>query len=222
VGLGSGFLFRYLWSNLKMAQELPYLPSYKNVGVLFEKIKTAKVPDAFTQKFLYDTIGLKAPGDRPLITLLKNLGFLDGSGKPTPRYSSLKNDKIAGIEVAKGVKEAYSPLFEANENAHLLSANDLKGLVAQVSGADTGTTTKILGTLKALLHIADFKSEEALKNDEKPSKESPTIETPQAARHTHQPGLRPEFHYNIQVHLPANGNEETYMNIFNAIRNVFK
>jgi hypothetical protein len=35
-------------------------------------------------------------------------------------------------------------------------------------------------------------------------------------------GLRPEFHYNIQVHLPSNGTEETYMNIFNAIRKVFE
>ncbi len=35
-------------------------------------------------------------------------------------------------------------------------------------------------------------------------------------------GLRPEFHYNLQIHLPSNGNEETYMNIFNAIRKVFK
>ncbi len=205
-----------------MAQELPYLPSYKNVGMLFEKIKTAKVPDAFTQKFLYDTIGLKAAGDRPLINLLKNLGFLDGSGKPTPRYSSLKNEKIAGIEIARGIKEAYAPLFEANESAHALTANDLKGLVAQVSGADTGTTGKILGTLKALINIADFKSEETLKNEEKPNKESPTIEIPQMAHPAHQRSLRPEFHYNIQVHLPANGNEETYMNIFNAIRNVFK
>jgi hypothetical protein len=31
-------------------------------------------------------------------------------------------------------------------------------------------------------------------------------------------GIRPEFHYNIQIHLPSNATEETYLNIFNALR----
>lgn len=59
-----------------MPQELPYLPSYKNVGVLFERIGAAKVPESFSQKYLYHTIGLKGGGDRPLISLLKTLGLL--------------------------------------------------------------------------------------------------------------------------------------------------
>lgn len=207
-----------------MANELPYLPSYKNVGLLFEKIKTAKIPETFTQKYLYETIGIKGAGDRPLITLLKNLSFLDGSGKPTSRYAALKNDKIAGIEIARGVKEAYKPLFDANEKAHALNPNDLKGLVAQVSGADTNTTTKIVGTLKALLAVADFESEEQLVEDEKVGEEKPpAMEQEQVLQIGGKgKGLRPEFHYNIQVHLPSNGTEETYMNIFNAIRKVFE
>ena len=65
-----------------MPQELPYLPSYKNVALLFEKIRSAKVPEAFTQKYLNETLGLKSSGDRALITLLKTLGFIDNAGKP--------------------------------------------------------------------------------------------------------------------------------------------
>jgi hypothetical protein len=34
-------------------------------------------------------------------------------------------------------------------------------------------------------------------------------------------GFTPQFHYNIQVQLPANGTEETYLNIFSALRKVF-
>jgi hypothetical protein len=208
-----------------MANELPYLPSYKNVGPLFKKIMTAKIPETFTQKFLYDTIGIKGTGDRPLITLLKALQFLDGSGKPTTRYSTLKNDKIAGVEIARGIKEAYKPLFDANEKAHELAPSDLKGLVAQVSGADTNTTAKIVGTLKALLRVADFNSEEQLVEDEI-IQEGAAGESaaPEAVMNIGKAGkgMRPEFHYNIQVHLPSNGNEETYMNIFNAIRKVFE
>jgi hypothetical protein len=67
-----------------MPTSLPYLPSYKNVAKLFERIREAKQPDAFTHKFLYETIGLKSMADRPLIPLLRTLGFVDGAGKPTP------------------------------------------------------------------------------------------------------------------------------------------
>jgi hypothetical protein len=34
--------------------------------------------------------------------------------------------------------------------------------------------------------------------------------------------LRPDFHYNLKIHLPANGSEEVYLNIFNALRKVFQ
>lgn len=210
-----------------MAQELPYLPSYKNVGALFDKAKSAKVPETFTQKFLAESIGLKASADRSLINLLKQLGFLDNGGKPTPRYSALKNEKIAGIEIARGVREAYQPLFDANENAHTLEGSDLKGLVAQVSGADTGTTTKIVGTLKSLLSIADFDSEDQLNEEPKNNTDDselppPNLDGVEAPLLHGGQNLRPEFHYNFQIHLPSNGSEETYTNIFNAVRKVFK
>jgi len=203
-----------------MPQELPYLPSYKNVGLLFEKIKSAKIPEAFTTKFLSETLGLKSSGDRALITLLKSLGFLDNAGKPTDAYAALKNDSRAKTEVARGVCRAYEPLFSANENADALTPEELKGLVAQVAGSDSGTTSKIVGTFRALCGAGDFSKLEGEdkieppKDGEQPSQQDVTkgqAKTP----------LRPEFHYNLQIHLPASGTEETYLNIFNAIRKVF-
>jgi len=212
-----------------MPKELPYLPSYKNVGLLFEKIRSAKIPEAFTQSYLSDTLGLKSKGDRSLITLLKQLGFLDSTGKPTSEYSALKNEKVAGREIARGVREAFEPLFAANENVHSLEGQELKGTVAQVAGSDANTTTKIVGTFKALVALADFEPSAADVSSDKLG-ESPegmnleqSIEDKAAFEAGGFPsGMRPEFHYNIQVHLPSNASEETYMNIFNAVRRVFK
>ena len=82
-----------------MAADLPYMGSYKNVGAVFEKILTAKAPDAFTTTYLANTLGLKSTTDRGLISLLKTLGFLDGSGKPTTEYMSLKNPALAGSDL---------------------------------------------------------------------------------------------------------------------------
>jgi hypothetical protein len=74
-----------------MPVSLPYLSSNKNLGTLFEKIASAKVPPKFTHDFLQTTIGLRGTNDRPLITLLKHLGFIDASGTPTSTYSLLKS-----------------------------------------------------------------------------------------------------------------------------------
>ena len=203
-----------------MAKELPYLPSYKNVEELFRKIASAKQPDAFTTRFLSDTLGLKSTGDRQLIALLKTLGFLDATARPTKDYGVLKNPAEAKRAIGRAIRRAYEPLFAANESAHALPASDLRGLVAQVAGTESGVTSKIVGTLNALAKIADMTSVPTKEAEEKPA----DSEAPPEEKSTPAPfaALRPEFHYNIQVHLPSNADEETYLHIFNALRKAFK
>lgn len=204
-----------------MAQTLPYLPSYKNVGTLFERVATAKKPDAFTQAYLRDTIGLKGTADRALIPLLRTLGFLDGGGRPTPAYDLLKNKSTARAAIAEGIRNAYKPLFDANENADTLPADELKGLISQVAGTDEDMTSRIALTFTALAKQADFKAG-VPKPGKEPSKEHDKEHVQQATRRSPGEGLRPEFHYDIEIHLPANGTEETYLNIFNALRKTFE
>ena len=97
-----------------MATSLPYLPSYKNVEKLFSGIAAAKVPESFTQAFLAQTLGLKASTDRPLIPLMRALGFIDAAGRPTPEYRELKNPQKAKGTIASAIKRAYAPLFAAS------------------------------------------------------------------------------------------------------------
>lgn len=198
-----------------MAQELPYLPSYKNVETLFKKIAAARKPEVFTHAFLYKTIGLKSVSDRPLISFLRALGFLDSSNKPTALYDELKNPSKAPKVLADAIKNAYEPLFSANENAHSIDQTELKGLIAQVAGTDEAMTAKIFGTFNSLVKLADFKAKPLEKKEENGKLLVNKKEEVKAE-------LRPEFHYNLQIHLPSNSTEETYLNIFNALRRVFK
>jgi hypothetical protein len=203
-----------------MASTLPVLESCKNVEKLFRSIQAAKRPEAFTHKFLYETLGLKSIADRPLVAFLRTLGFLDAANKPTAEYAALKNEAEAKRAVARAVRRAYAPLFAANEKAHQLPGDQLRGLVAQVAGSDANTTAKIAGALNTLLKLADFSEPEVAPPKGAPE-EKGIEETGEEA--PAKPGsLRPEFHYNIQVHLPANATEETYLNIFNALRRVFR
>jgi hypothetical protein len=196
-----------------------YLGSYKNLDKLFEKIETAKAPEAFTTAFLTDVIGLKSTSDRPLINMLKKMGFLDGTGRPTESYGLLKNKGVAKAAVADGIRKVYAPLFEANEKANALSTEELKGLIAQVTGSEKNIVDQIAKTFNAMAKNANF-SHAAKPDGKKPDNnggETPTPPVPPLPPSS----LRSEFHFNIQVHLPANGTEETYLNIFNALRRTF-
>jgi len=209
-----------------MPSALPYVPNYGKIKTLFEKVASARVPDSFTQAYLAETLGLKSGGDRPLIPLLKALGLIDPSGKPTPDYALLKNSQRAGATLAQGIAKAFGPLFSANENAHKLSGDELKGLIAQVAGSDEEVTRRTAGTFRTLVEIAGINSFTAEpessqgdaggSNAKQQNTTDDTSESDRAPRG--RAGIRSEFHYNIQVHLPSNATEETYLNIFSALR----
>jgi len=205
-----------------LAQDLPYTVVYGKFPELFKKISDAKVPDLFSHAFLRDTLGFKSNNDRTLISVLKHLGMIDSSGKPTSRYRELKNSSSKGAAVAAGIKDAYALLYDANEKAHDAQGDELKGLIAQVAGTDKDMTGRIYYTLSALIKEADFSAPADT------SKEERDVSKPEdAASEKVTPGqsnfkaLNSQFHYNIQIHLPNNGTEETYLNIFNAIRETF-
>lgn len=207
-----------------MAAALPYLASNKNVPLLFEKIAAAKVPEKFTHSFLTTTIGLKGTNDRALIPLLRNMGFIDQSGTPTQAYRLLKGHN-KGAALADGMRRAYGALFDSNQEAQKLPSDRLKSLIAQVAGVDADATSRISATFSALAKLADFDTEttdgETNSNSETTTNLDEQEEAPESQRRK-TTGLRTEFHYNLQIHLPANGTEETYLNIFNAIRKTFQ
>ena len=212
-----------------MAASLPYLPSYKNVGRLFSSIASAQVPESFSQSYLSQTLGLKASSDRPLIPMLRALGFIDHSGRPTPDYRQLKNRTLARTAIGMAIRKAYAPLFAANESAHALTGEELRGLIAQVAGTDEEMTKRIAYTFSALVKEADLSKKRVTPNEPSADDESHSGEDegdPESTKaRPSKPGLgtlRSEFHYNLQIHLPANGTEETYLNIFNALRRVFQ
>jgi hypothetical protein len=204
-----------------MAESLPYLPSNKNLETLFSKIASATVPGKFTHGFLTTTIGLKGTNDRAFIPMLRALGFLDQSSTPTNTYRQLKNSASAKGALAAAIRSAYAPLFEADEKANALAAEKLKGLVAQVAGTDEAMTSRIVSTFNSLTKLADFSAQPAKsENGEEQDKEKDDDEQEVAKKAAGAKGLRPEFHYNIQIHLPAT--EDVYLSIFNALRKSFQ
>jgi Family of unknown function (DUF5343) len=149
-------------------------------------------------------------------------GIFSGGHKPS-QYTKLKGNKATvGKAIALSVKHAYSPLYEANETAHELPPEEMKGLIAQVSGAEDSLISFIIGTFKNLVKLADF-TEAGIPNEEEEKqntsdgsgKENGDEEQGKQGRPNE---FKPDFRFNIEIHLPSNGTEETYLAIFNALR----
>jgi hypothetical protein len=205
-----------------MPTQLPYLASNKNLGVLFSKIQSAKIPDKFNHEFLRTTIGLKGSNDRALIPFLRSLGFIDQAGTPTSAYNLLKSKETAGAAIAAGIKKAYVGLFAADETANLHTGEKLRGLIAQVAGTDDEMTSRITNTFTALVKQGNFSDVTTKSDPEGPKDSEDEVEEKDVGQQKVGKNLRPEFHYNIQIHLPSNATEEVYLNIFNALRKTFQ
>jgi hypothetical protein len=124
----------------------------------------------------------------------------------------------------------YKPLFTANEDAFELVGEKLKGLISQVAGTDDEMTARIANTFSTLIKNGDFKATSPAleaktkmeKGDENDGYDKNNDDGDDGKTRRRAPGLRPEFQYVIQIQLPSNGSEETYLNIFNAIRKTFQ
>ena len=191
------------------------------------------MPDRFSQEYLKTILGLKSTADRALIPLLRSLGFLDQAGAPTNAYRLLKNSDTAKQTLGKAVRTAYAPLFDANEAAHTLASDKLKGLIAQVAGTDDAMTARISQTFNALTKSGTFDvgdedaSEDAVDPLEDDDDADSQSESPRRRGRPDKGAnggstLLTGFHYDIHVHLPSNGSEDVYLNIFNALRKSFR
>jgi hypothetical protein len=190
-----------------------YMYTVKNLGQMFEAIQKAQVPPRFTHDFL-KTLGFKSTNDRSFINVLKGLGFLDSSSVPTQAYRDYRDKKAAATVLAKQLRQAYRGLFLADENAQDLSAEDLKGKFATLTGKDESVVKKMASTFKALAALADFKKP-AEPEPSKPGEEP--VDSPALDQVTPRPASL-AFAHTIYINLPATRDVAVYDAIFKSIR----
>lgn len=140
-------------------ESIPYAQTTGTLETMLEKIKTASVPEKFSQDFVSTVLGMKGGSARSTIPFIKKMGFVSEDGTPTERYKQYRNPSASGKAIADAMKEVYSSLFSANEHINNAGTDDLKGIVLQVSGLDKNSTPfkKIISTFSALNKLADFK-----------------------------------------------------------------
>lgn len=192
--------------------DYPYMLSNNKIKPIIEQLQKAERPQRFTQAFL-SQMGFTSTNDRAFIPLFKKLGFLGESGTPTSLYDSLKDRTTSKKALAKQIRELYAELFAINTEIYNASPDDIKGAISRTSGKDEEGVNRAYNTFKALCSEADFSLD--LTPNEANNSESLITES---SHNTSVPIKSNEFHYNIQIHLPATNDISVFNAIFKSLK----
>ena len=194
--------------------DYPYLVSNKNIQAMLDKIRTAAKPPKYTIAFVKQ-LGFTSSNDQAYPALFKKLGYLMEDGTPTAYYDDLRDSTMMPISLGKIIRELYSELFMINMKIYEASDEEIKGAISRVTGKEAKDVTRIASTFKALCNIAQFDS---LDVEEKVLENSPKEVEQIEINKKEKSGLNTEFHYNIQIHLPATTDISVYNAIFKSIK----
>jgi Family of unknown function (DUF5343) len=199
-----------------MAEYLPYVNAYGSIAKLFAGIKSAAVPPKVSQNFLESVLDLKSSSHRALIPLLKKLGFIDSGNTPTQAYKDFREDGMGGPVMAQRLREAYKPLFTANEYAWKLGKPELQAKLTSLSGAaeDDNTIPAVTSTFLELSKLATWQG--GLPPRKEP--EAVVIGTGGGSAHREEPPEGVRLSYTINLNLPATTEIEVFNAIFKSLR----
>jgi hypothetical protein len=202
-----------------MAEYPPYVNAYNGIPTLFQKIKTAAVPPKFTVDFLSTVLDMKSSSYRAMIPLLKKLGFIDVANVPTQAYKDFRDDSLSGSVMAERLREAYKPLFQANEYAWKLNKGDLTAKLKSLTGAseDDQYIPSVAATFLALSQLARWEGG-APKKKEPVAEEVDTGGNGARKREDEFAEGRLRLSYTINLNLPATTEIEVFNSIFKSLR----
>jgi hypothetical protein len=199
------------------------MSSVKRVPDILEAIQTAQAPSNFTTRFL-EQLGFKAKGDRLMIGVLKDLGFLDDAGAPKKQYYRFLDQTHSGAVLAEGIRSAWQDLFALNVNAHQIPKAEFIGKLKTLSQGQL--SDRVIDchymTFNALVRNADFTShpEKGLNSPQAAKEEKKGLEkTPPAEKEPDKLGLQfGGLVYNIQIVLPESRDPAVYDALFRSLK----
>lgn len=217
-----------------MADTHPYISGPGNVAQMIARLRKA-----FPGSINAETVkkhGLAPNNESYVINVLQFIGVIDADGKKTPEAVKIfsRNDE----EFAQGfeglVKKAYSSLFELHgEHAWVLDNGDLVTFFRQSDQTSDAIGKRQAGTFRVLAGLSGHGDLPELKTPKSPkTTKLATVVRPKQKK-VHEPsqkdpvgdvkslagsGVPLGLTVRVEINLPADGNKETYDNIFKSIK----
>ena len=204
-----------------MPDSYPYIISNNKLEPIFNRIRSAAKPERFTRDTLAKW-GFTASNDRAMTTVLKELGFLNEGGVPTPFYDRLRDPNDWKYVLAERMRELYSELFAIDANLQTAPETEIKGAISRVTGKDDETVKRYYATFKTLAALANFEAKSGRETKQQRDQPEGEVLKPRTKSQPdvgdHHGARRPDFHYNIQIHLPVTTDISVYNAIFKSLK----
>lgn len=189
-----------------------------NTGSLkrfFDNIPKIGTPPKITQDVL-PTLGFKSSADRPIITILKFIGFLNEKSEPNQAYRDFKTANKAGSVMSIALKKAYADLFEIYPNGCEQDDQSLKNFFTPTTDAGEQIVQQTVATFKVLCNYADFKAAPSAEEGGEEEKKKGKDDEGEKPKPSMQTGV--VLNVNIQLSLPITEDASVYDKIFKAIK----
>ena len=197
-----------------------YLSKASGASAILTALQKAGIPDRFTHDFLRKQLGFTSSADRPIIPVLKALRFIDESGAPLDRYKRFRDQGEAGGVMAEALRDTYSDVFAADQNAQTLGTAQLQGIFARISGRGEAVAKKMASTFKALADVADWNTAPAAAHDSDQDETNTGDLAGGSDLRSEGAGLSGAviLRHDIHIHLPESTEIAVYDAIFRSIR----
>lgn len=134
--------------------EFAYTTVPGKIKPLMAKIQEVGVPSRATQSWL-TSIGYASTNDRTLLAIMRLIGFIDDTGRPTSSWEEFWGGDRGAL--ARAIEQGYSALYEVYPDAHKRSSAELESIIKSAApklGKDA--VSRALSTFRALVDLADF------------------------------------------------------------------
>ena len=203
-----------------MPDSYPYIISNNKIEPIFARIRSAAKPERFSREMLA-TWGFTASNDRAMVGIMKELGFTSESGVPTEHYDRLRDPSDWKYVLGERIRDCYSELFAIDQSINSAPETEVIGAMLRITGKEETTVRRYFITFKTLAGLAKFDARPGKVNPQHEAIEEPTTTArpkPEAHSEDHSPRRRPDFHYNIQIHLPVTTDITVYNAIFKSLK----
>jgi hypothetical protein len=190
----------------------PYTLKGASLKNFIEKIPSIGTPDKFDLEFI-EGLGYKSSNDRPIVPILKFLGFADSTGIPTDVWSDYRDKSRSKAIMAQRLREAYGELFRTYPDAQDKDTEALRNFFSKRVTAGERVLEATVNTFRTLCDLSDFEATPVVEPVQATGKQRPQ---PYASSAFGPQGLT--INLNIQLQLPATEDSTIYDKIFQSLR----
>jgi len=203
--------------------EFTYTSNPGSLKEFFKEIQEVGVPAKLTQKVL-ESLGYKSNNDRPIISVMKAIGFIDQSGVPTENWKRFRDKSIASGVLAAAVRTAYADLFTIYPDAPRKDQEALRNFFSSRTNLGERAVQYMVRTFTILCELCDFEAvlETTNGHGQQVVHVAASVPGPSSGQKKTIPAMAPiggmTVNVNIQLVLPTTEDATIYERLFEAMR----